>query len=175
MATQTAAVQIATGAPSAAAQATSTAGGATMATWTPVVMFPTVQPSAVVELQRFTYSYYYPNALAEGEVVNGVCKVLSPDGGCLTVNCWSYDPVQQTCVSQTASGEDWFPWLERGVACPPEYPFFTRFQVVDPAELRGTWVCVDRGPAIQSARLDFLQRIPSAKWGDVILAEVIMP
>lgn len=46
-------------------------------------------------------------------------------------------------MSRMASGLAWENWVGRACACPPEFPFGTRFVV-----LGKEWVCLDRGGKI---------------------------
>jgi len=63
-------------------------------------------------------------------------------------NCFRWE--RGRCVSRMASGERWEdwayrPWREPGAAaCPPEWPFGTRFHLAG-----RDWVCLDRGGRIR--------------------------
>ena len=57
------------------------------------------------------------------------------------VNCWQF--VKGQCVSKTKSGAKWQDWFGRGLACPKEIPFGTRFWIRNQV-----WTCVDRGGRI---------------------------
>lgn len=79
------------------------------------------------------------------------------------------------CISRTASGERWEDWLENGLACPREFPFYTRFLV-----LGKVWTCVDRGGAIRtlpdgSFWLDLLTGSPPVPFGTRVTVEIYPP
>jgi len=92
-------------------------------------------PSRAAQI-KIRYSHYWP-----------------PLGG---TNCSKFAGGQ--CVSATASGQPWEEWVGRGIACPREWPFYTRL-VVDGR----TWVCVDRGGAIK-----YVDGVP---WVDFLVPE----
>ncbi|HGO9416619.1 TPA: 3D domain-containing protein [Bacillus cereus] len=54
------------------------------------------------------------------------------------------------CQGKTASGTT--PEVGRTLACPPQYPFGTKIKI---PELGGTFICEDRGGAIQGNTLDY--------------------
>ncbi|MFL1677620.1 3D domain-containing protein [Bacillus bombysepticus] len=54
------------------------------------------------------------------------------------------------CQGKTASGTT--PTVGRTLACPPQYPFGTKIKI---PELGGTFICEDRGGAIQGNTLDY--------------------
>lgn len=45
-----------------------------------------------------------------------------------------------------SSGEHWQDWVDKAIACPPEFAFGTTFILPDGS----SWVCMDRGGAIQT-------------------------
>lgn len=107
---------------------------------------------AVAAQQLIRYSYYWP-----------------PLGG---TNCFSF--YNGYCHSATASGARWEDWVNRGVACPPEWPFGTT------VTLNGkVWTCVDRGGAIKYRKgipwVDFLRRYAEYSYGTVVEVTVTKP
>ena len=93
-------------------------------------------------------------------------------------NCSRF--VNGRCVSRMASGERWEdwayrPWSEPGAAaCPPEWPFGTRFRLAG-----REWVCLDRGGRIRYEGgvpwVDLLlPALPEPlKFGDVVEADLL--
>ena len=81
---------------------------------------------------------------------------------------------------QTASGEDARAWYWKGLACPSDYPFGTKF-VIENSKYGladHTWICIDRGGAIVTRSdgtivLDLLTDKPV--WGDVLPVTVRLP
>lgn len=78
------------------------------------------------------------------------------------------------CLSNMASGLDWRGWFGRAIACPPEWPFWTRVVVAG-----REWLCLDRGGAIRFQGdipwIDMLLEAPLYDYGTVVNAEVIRP
>jgi hypothetical protein len=81
------------------------------------------------------------------------------------------------CISNTASGQPWPNWLETGVACIKEWPFYTKIQAFGK-----TWTCVDRGGKIRYDDfkyfdgipwIDFLTAYPQVPYGTIIIVEVL--
>jgi hypothetical protein len=73
-----------------------------------------------------------------------------------------------------ANGDDWKTWVNKGLACPSEYPLGTVFLVMGKE-----WQCVDRGDAIVknsdgSIWLDLLlSKMPDGlAWGSIRIVEV---
>ena len=53
----------------------------------------------------YIFSFYNPNMLVKGEVVNGKCNPDNIEGKwCHTTNCWDYSPQEGQCISLMASG-----------------------------------------------------------------------
>ncbi len=73
-----------------------------------------------------------------------------------------------------ASGEPWQDWVEKAIACPPEWEFGTRL-VISGRE----WVCMDRGSAIQIedgiAWIDMLTPRALFAYGSILEASLIRP
>jgi hypothetical protein len=118
------------------------------------IMAPTITPQPV----KWLYSYYWPDL-----------------GG---VNCSQHLDDSGSCAALMASGKPWRAWVDRGVACPSEYPLGTRFRVLSPLQLYGEWTCVDRGGAIVckdgACYLDFLHEPPQrVDWNSEITLEII--
>ena len=72
----------------------------------------------------------------------------------------------------TASGEAWYNWIDKGCACPQEFPFYTKF-IIDERE----WICIDRGGGIVMINnntfwLDLLTPYHDYNYGDIV--EVIV-
>jgi hypothetical protein len=88
------------------------------------------------------------------------------------VNCSSF--VNGECISHMASGLSWQSYMNRAVACPPEYPFETKFIVAGKE-----WLCLDRGSAIQTVDgipwLDFLQEKADYPYGAIVDAILVLP
>lgn len=78
-------------------------------------------------LVRFRYSYYYP-----------------PLGG---VNCRTFE--DGVCTSKMASGDRWEDYLNLAVACDSKIPLGTKIKVVAPEEVKGTYICLDRGVGLR--------------------------
>src|SRR3972149_4534025 len=90
-------------------------------------------------------------------------------------NCANFSNGQ--CISNTASGQPWKNWLETGVACIKEWPFYTKIQAFGK-----TWTCVDRGGKIRDDDfkyfdgipwIDFLTAYPQVPYGTIITVEVL--
>lgn len=68
-----------------------------------------------------------------------------------------------------ASGMRWEDYVERAIACPPEFPFGTKI-IVDGKE----WICLDRGGKItfdanaNAYWIDFLTHTPAHAYGEII-------
>lgn len=103
-----------------------------------------------------------------------------------TVNCLQWDVLTKTCNSKLNGGKDDYSyWYRRGLACPPQLPFFTKIEVVTPQELAGVWTCIDRGGLIVDDWLDFLLHYPDQvwtgydldlfPWGSTVSAYVTLP
>lgn len=93
-----------------------------------------------------------------------------PLGG---VNCFLF--VGGECVSKTASGERWQDWVNKGAACPSEWPFWTKFMLPG-----GEWfACIDRGGKIDIidgiAWVDLLVYQSPVPFGTVIQVNVVWP
>jgi len=107
----------------------------------------------LILLLTVKYSHYWPAA-----------------GG---VSCARYRDGE--CVSRTASGDRWQDWVDRGCACPPEWPIGTT------VELDGhVWTCVDRGGGIRFddeglTYVDFLTAHAEYGHGQQIEAEISRP
>jgi hypothetical protein len=81
-----------------------------------------------------------------------------------------------------ASGEPWQEWVDKAIACAPQYPFGTIFVIEGRA-----WVCKDRGGAIQQITqfiqgrlfnvvwVDQLTENPTVPFGTVLDAQVYLP
>ena len=98
------------------------------------------------KMVKVRYSYYWPPLLGVncGRVING------------------------ECVSRMAGGLRWQDWIGKAVACPPEWPFFTKV-LSDGRE----WVCLDRGGKIRYGDdgipcLDFLEKQSRYHYGELI-------
>lgn len=90
-----------------------------------------------------------------------------PEGG---NNCSKF--VDGECVSKTASGENWYDWINTGCACPPEYPFYTKFIINGE-----TWTCIDRGSAIVKISgnifwLDLLTPYKNYSYGELVEVKI---
>jgi len=125
---------------------------------TPFVVYETVTVDRYVpimpnnELRVFRYSYYYP-----------------PLGG---VNCRLFE--NGYCVSSMASGDPWENYLGLAVACDSEFPLGTRFLVVAPEEIKGEYVCLDRGGGIEGTDLlDFLSESQKLPWLEKVYAYIL--
>jgi len=88
-------------------------------------------------------------------------------------NCGSW--VNGTCVSNMAVGLPWKPWVGKAVACPQDWPFYTRVIIPDGTE----WVCLDHGGAIKYVNgttwIDFLNYYPPYPFGSLVKAKIIFP
>jgi len=70
------------------------------------------------------------------------------------INCAIF--VEDRCISRTASGERWQDWTGDGLACPKQFPLWSRWSISS-----REWTCIDRGGwiVVQSdgiVRLDLL-------------------
>jgi hypothetical protein len=138
----------------------------------PTSVLPTIVPGA----SEYIFSFYNPDILAPGDVVKGVCQ--APDGKwCHTVNCWDFDIMKGVCVSKMFSGLDFHAWYGKAVACPEGVPMGAVYRVLAPEQIRGDWVCLDRGGAVSGTRLDFLLlKMPvGINFGDIVIASLIIP
>jgi len=82
-----------------------------------------------------------------------------------SVNCLDWDVISKKCNSKLLGGiDDYSHWYRRGLACPPQFPLYTKIEVVIPSQLAGVWTCVDRGGLIVDNWLDFLLRYPDQVW-----------
>ena len=121
------------------------------------VYFPKIAPLNKVPKQQPVYtqarlSHYWP-----------------PAGG---PNCFAWNEYEQKCVSGTASGQPWELWVNRGLACPPEYEFGTVFVLPGGEE----FTCVDRGGMVQVVDgipwLDLLVETAPVPYGTIVTVEV---
>lgn len=136
----------------------------------PTTVPPTSTPT--VETQIFYYSYYNPDLLAPGDIVNGLCA-NQENGLCHTVNCWDYDVMEGRCRSTMASGLDWHAYVGKTVACGFEYPLGTVFRVLEPEKIAGDYPCLDRCPACTNIRkLDFLSRQQELPWNEKLVIQL---
>ena len=128
------------------------------------VLMPTPQNTPVAQatgtpvysvMMIFRYSYYNPKL-----------------GG---INCFTWDASINDCVSPLANGEDYHNNYGASLACPPDIALGTIFDVQLPPELKGQWVCKDRGGAIVGDYLDFLDVAQRVEWNSVIVAYVYPP
>jgi len=110
---------------------------------------PTNIPAEFSETLRCFISFYDPNI---GLYFPDVAKVNCPS--------WNGD----SCPALTASGQDYRLWYGKGVACPPPISLGAIILVLEPEELRGEWVCIDRGLAIENNVFDFLLKYPDDIW-----------
>ncbi|HUD44902.1 MAG TPA: hypothetical protein VMR41_05135 [Patescibacteria group bacterium] len=100
-----------------------------------------------LKIQKWLYSYYYP-----------------PLGG---ANCADFEG--GVCLSLLSSGDRWQDWLGRSVACSSEIPLGTKIVIIAPVEVRGVYVCNDRGGLIEGTRyLDFLDTLQKLPWREAI-------
>lgn len=76
-------------------------------------------------------------------------------------NCFTF--VNGECLSRMASGRNWAKYIDKAVACPPEFPFGTEFDILDK-----TYTCWDRGGKIQ--RLG-----PNLIWLDILTKKAVVP
>jgi len=121
-------------------------------TFTPTEVSTYVYSSPTPVVLYFRLSFYDPNI-----------GRYFPDKA--EVNCLQWDFEKKECHSKLLGGTDVFSnWYGRGLACPAEFPFYTKFQVVNPPQLAGLWTCVDRGGLIVGNWLDFLLRYPDQVW-----------
>jgi len=125
---------------------------------TPLVVYQTVTVKEYapyiegLELTRFRYSYYYP-----------------PLGG---VNCRDF--IDGVCQSPMASGDLWEDYLYKAVACDSQYPLGTKFLVVAPEEVKGEYICLDRGGGIEGTDLiDFLDDTQRLPWLDYVYVYIL--
>ena len=95
-----------------------------------------------------------------------------PDGG---DSCAHF--VNGNCLSQVGARgerESWRNWIDRGAACPPEFPFGTTI-VIDGR----LWTCIDRGGRIRYQSgvpwVDLLTEHPIATYGSIVPAEIQFP
>ena len=97
-------------------------------------------------------------------VVVRVSHYWPPLGG---INCLSF--INGICMSNMASGEPWQPWVGSAAACPPEWPFWTRFMLTG-----GEWfTCLDRGGAIIDNWVDLLVEVPPVPFGTEMDVKVL--
>lgn len=85
------------------------------------------------------------------------------------VNCFRF--VAGECVSRMASGERWQDWIGRAVACPKEYPFWTRVILPGGEE----FICLDRGGKIVDNWFDLLVQVAPVPFGTLVDVRVILP
>ena len=88
------------------------------------------------------------------------------------VNCSNF--VNGVCISKTASGLPWAPYMNIGVACVPSWPFGTT------VEYNGkVWTCIDRGGAIKMIEgipwVDFMEPVGRVAHGSIITVRVTQP
>jgi hypothetical protein len=84
--------------------------------------------------------------------------------------------VNGECLSNTASGLPWKPYVNKIFACVPEWSFYTRIIFEGGEEL----FCADRGGAIKIVNgipwIDILtDKAPPVRFGDIITVRVIFP
>ena len=120
----------------------------------------------------FFYSYYNPDLLAPGDIVDGMCA--QQEGKlCHTVNCWDFDLLAGRCRSPMASGLDWREYTGKALACGYGYPLGTVFRVLEPAGLAGDYPCLDRCPDCTGKRLlDFVSLYQALPWQTELLVQV---
>jgi len=123
----------------------------------------------------------------EIEAVVAIEEFVTPKGTMVEVHYSHYTPwvggtncanfQNGKCISNTASGQPWPNWLEIGVACIKEWPFYTKIQAFGK-----TWTCVDRGGKIRYDDfkyfdgipwIDFLTAYPQVPYGTIITVEVL--
>ena len=88
-------------------------------------------------------------------------------------NCATF--INGVCVSTMANGERWQDNIDKACACPPEYPFLTKFIVYGKE-----WVCKDRGSKIVkeidgTIWLDLLTVNPVVPYGTILEVEIKNP
>lgn len=88
-----------------------------------------------------------------------------PLGG---TNCSQF--VNGECISRMASGEPWQEWVDKAIACAPQYPFGTIFVI----EGR-VWICKDRGGAIQQITQYIQGKLFNVVWVDQLIEEPTVP
>ena len=100
-------------------------------------------------------------------------KVSHYDPALGGTNCSNFQ--NGVCISHMASGKAWQDWIDKGAACPAEWPFGTRFRLPDGR----VFECQDRGGAIRYGAdglpfVDLLtQKNPGYGYGEVITVEIL--
>jgi hypothetical protein len=127
-------------------------------------MMPSVTGTLEAAVEIFYYSYYYTDFLAPSDIVDGVCA--NQEGElCHTVNCWDYDLADRRCRSLMASRLDWHDYVGKAVARGFEYLLGTVFCVLEPQNLAGKYLCLDRCPACTGKKqLNFLSLTHKLPW-----------
>ena len=129
----------------------------------------TIEETAVIEEPATIEEFVTP----KGTMVEVHYSHYTPWVG--GTNCANFSNGQ--CISNTASGQPWPNWLEIGVACIKEWPFYTKIQAFGK-----TWTCVDRGGKIRYDDfkyfdgipwIDFLTAYPQVPYGTIITVEVL--
>lgn len=107
------------------------------------------------------------NAVAGGDTIIRFSYYQPWLGG---TNCAKF--VGGKCVSSLADGDPWEDYMERAVACPPEWDFGTKLLVDGKI-----WVCKDRGGGIKYDDgipwVDFLTADPDHNYRDLIAVTVV--
>lgn len=91
-----------------------------------------------------------------------------------TMNCWEYDLGKKKCVSNMASDLPWEPFVGMAAACPLDFPFGTRIEIMNNGRV---YYCLDRGSMICSGGVcdfDILDRGISFD-GQVLEAMITVP
>ena len=90
---------------------------------------------------RGRFTHYFPDRYpTEYEKIEGTSLVT-------TLNCWQYDLLNRSCVSDMASGLPWKAFMGIAVACPLDFPLGTK--VIIPS-LGREYICLDRGSMVCS-------------------------
>jgi hypothetical protein len=131
----------------------------------------TVQPSPTITMQvtATPYPTYTPVPTEELKIrilklsfYDPLIGVYFPD--IAEVNCSEWNYVTNNCDSLMSGGEDFRDWYGKAVACPPGMETGKVIQVLFPEELRGEWICADRGGVIEGDWIDFLLKYPDQVW-----------
>ena len=144
---------------------------AQLATSTQTLLEGQFEPEAVTDQKLLEAFVFEKNVLIENSfVIDGIgyarYSFYNPDLG--GTNCDGECEIM-------ASGEKVADWWDRGIACPPEMPFFTRIYF-----LGEIYICVDRGGAIQYLEdgtfwLDFLTKEQKYPFWSVIYVYIDYP
>ena len=105
-------------------------------------------PAVVIEVPVTVVVPVTPHPTAIPELL---ARVSSYWPGSLGPNCHPEIIVNGECTTWLTDGHEWRHWSwwatkHNGTACPAEFPLGTQF---DLGEDLGTWVCIDRGGAIE--------------------------